>query len=270
MVKAQLAGETHRPQHAHRVLAVPPLRVVADEAQPSGAQVIEAVGVVEDGKVADVVVKGVDREIAPEGVLLDGSVGVVAQDQSVFDPPVGLCHVRVEAAEGRHLDDLGAEVDMGQAEASPDQPAIAKDPAYFFGLGVGGDVEVLGLAPEQEVADPAAHQMGLKAGLAQAIQDLEGIGADVGARDVVFRTGYDPRSGWTLGRAGPGLPRSARPSLRAGGGVGMTLPSGVRRGRIYIGRRRPGGCGQARRGGLWGVLPEEALADRRDPLLEGW
>ncbi len=270
--KAELAGETHRPQHPHRVLAVAPLRVVPNDAQPSGAQVFEAVGVVEDGEVGVVIVEGVDREVPPQGVLLDGPIGVVAHDQPVLYPAVGLRNVRVEAAEGRHLDDLGPKVDMGEAETPPDQTAVAKDPAHFLGLGIGGHVEVLGLAPEEEVADPAAHQMGLVPGLAQTIQDLQGVRADVGPGDVVLGPGNDPRPGRPLWRAGRDLRRSTGPGLAAGGGVRVRIAAWWPFGRDKIsflgGHLR--GSGDRGRCGAGIVHPEEALGERCDALLEGW
>jgi len=64
---------------------------------------------------------------------------------------------------------------VGQAEAATDQAAIAKEPPDLLRMRVGSDVEVLGLALEQEIADAAADQIGLEAGRGEAVKDLEGV-----------------------------------------------------------------------------------------------
>jgi hypothetical protein len=46
-----------------------------------------------------------------------------------------------------------------------------------------GDVEVLGLAREHQVAHPAADQVCVVAGAGEAIEDLEHVGVDIAARD---------------------------------------------------------------------------------------
>jgi hypothetical protein len=51
-----------------------------------------------------------------------------------------------------------------QAESTADQAAVAEHLAHFLRPGVGGDVEVLGFAAEQQIAYPAADQVGLVAG----------------------------------------------------------------------------------------------------------
>jgi hypothetical protein len=50
---------------------------------------------------------------------------------------------------------------------------------------VGGNVEILGLAPEQQVPHPAADQEGLVPGVAQPVHDLEGVLGDLLAREML-------------------------------------------------------------------------------------
>lgn len=145
----QLGGETHGPQHPHRVFLVT-LLGIADQADQAIANVVHAVGVIEDALAHRVVIQGVDGEVAALRVFFQGAVDVIAQDASalvarrlvaVFVFVV----LRMVGAEGRHLDDLATEVDMHQLETSPDDPRIAELGAYLLGRGAGGDVEILGV-----------------------------------------------------------------------------------------------------------------------------
>ncbi len=62
--------------------------------------------------------------------------------------------------EGRDLDDLGAELDVGEPEAAADDPAVPEQLLDLVRMRRRADVEVLGPAPEQEVAHAAADQVG--------------------------------------------------------------------------------------------------------------
>ena len=109
-----------------------------------------------------VVEEAVHREVAAARVLLGGAEDVVAGDEQVGVAGDVVAHVHRVLPEGRDLDDLAvAEEDVGQPEAPPDEPAVAEDGAHLAGVGVGGQVEVLGRAPEQRVAHAAAHEVGL-------------------------------------------------------------------------------------------------------------
>ncbi len=121
---------------------------------------------------------------------------------------------------------------MGEAEAAPDEAAVAEQAPHVFRVRVGRDVEVLGLPAEQQVAHPATDEERLVAGLAQAIHHLQRVARDIRARDVVFRPGYDPR----------GCPHACR---RAGQSVSacvsqahkFTTKQAARRRAIESGRR---------------------------------
>ena len=220
--KSELGLEARGAQHAHRILAIARLRI-ADHAQPVRREILRAADVVPDRKVGDVVVERVDGEIAPPDVLLDAAVDVVAQQPAVrivhaFD--LSTRHVefgllvelrrfpvlrirlrhrlfarrrRAGGAKRRHLDDLAAEHDMRQAKAPPDQARIAKQRPDLIRQRIGGDVEILRMAPEHDVAHAAADQKRLVAGLLQAIEHAQGVAGDIGAGDVVVGAGNDAR-----------------------------------------------------------------------------
>ncbi|MCY1400414.1 hypothetical protein D9M71_155040 [compost metagenome] len=182
-VEAELGGETHRAQHAHRVFLIA-LGGIADQAHQTVADVVHAVGVVEDALAGRIVVQRVDGEVAALGVVFLAAIDVVAQDASalVARRQVAVLVVlalRVIGTEGGDLDDLAAEVDMHQLEAAADHPGVAEFVAHLFGRGAGGHVEVLGLDPQQQVAHAAADQVGLVAGPLQAVDHADSIAADL-------------------------------------------------------------------------------------------
>jgi hypothetical protein len=78
-----------------------------------------------------------------------------------------------------------------ETKPAPDQPAVPKCRPYLFGRGIGGDVEVLGFPPKQEIAYAAANQIRLIAGFFQAIKNFNGIFADIRPGDIVLRSGND-------------------------------------------------------------------------------
>ena len=126
-----------------------------------------------------VVEEAVHGEVAPDGVLLGGAEDVVAGDEQILAGTQVLAHVDRVLAEGGDLDDLAAaEVDVGQPEAPADEAAVPEDGPYLARVGVGGHVEVLGRVAEQEVADAAAHQVGLVAHVPQARDHLERLGIE--------------------------------------------------------------------------------------------
>ena len=120
--------------------------------------------------------------------------GVVAPDQRV-----ALLGLRL-APERRDLDDLAAEAHVAEPEAPADDEAVAEQALHLLRVGVGADVEVLRAAAEQQVAHAAPHQVGQEAVVLQAVEDLQGIGVDVLARDGVLGA----RAG--SGESSPGMP----------------------------------------------------------------
>ncbi len=100
---------------------------------------------------------------------------------------------RVRRPEGRDLDDLVAEAYVREMKAPADQAAVAKQLLHLVRMRVGGDVEVLRMQAEQQVAHGAAHEKCLVASLFQPVQDLQRIRGDVGTRDRVLFARHDAR-----------------------------------------------------------------------------
>ena len=193
-LEPQLGGKAGGAQHAHRVFPVALLRV-ADQAQHAALDVAPALHEVVQGEVGDVVVKGVDGEIPAQGVFLDAAPGVVAQYQSGFLMGQVLVVVQVvplEGPEGGDLDDLAAEAYVHDLEAAADDAAALEQTVHLLRRGVGDHVEVLGLAPAQQVTQAAADQIGLETGLVQAVEHIQGGAGNVLAGDRVLVAGDHP------------------------------------------------------------------------------
>ena len=174
-------------------------------------EILEAADVVDDRERPDVVEQRVDREVAPEGVFLGRAVGVVALNQAIARrgaaagarflrrrsavgspgadrvsrrcPALGGFRFRRQLdgidlpAERRDLDGLGAELDVGEAEAPADDPAVAEQLLDLVRMRRRADVEVLRPAVEQQVADAAADQVGDVVVLVEPVEDLEASGS---------------------------------------------------------------------------------------------
>ena len=81
---------------------------------------------------------------------------------------------------------FGAELDVREAEAPADDPAVAKELLDLMRVRRRADVEILRPAAEQQVAHAAADQIGDVVVLVQPVQDFESVGIDVAARDRVL------------------------------------------------------------------------------------
>jgi hypothetical protein len=125
----------------------------------------------------DVIEEAVHGEVAPAGVLFGRAEDVVAADQELFDllDRHPLARVRPE---GRGLDDLGAKEDVGEAEAPPDDPRVPEEIFDLVGGRGGGDVEVLGGPPQEEIADATADQVRDMTIASQPPQDLVRVGVN--------------------------------------------------------------------------------------------
>src|SRR5690606_6107680 len=95
---------------------------------------------------------------------------------------VGLVALARVCPERAGLDDLRAEEHVGELEAATDDSAVAKHSADLLGSGAGGDVEVLGLAAQVEVAHATSHEEGLVSGCEQLADDLERVVVDIPER----------------------------------------------------------------------------------------
>ena len=181
-LEAELGGEAHRAQHAHRILAVARLGI-ADHAQPLAADVLHAVVIVDDLARGRVVVERVDREVAPRRILVLFAEQVVGQHAAVL---VGLAVRVVERAEGRDLDRLLPEHHVHEAEAAADDDGAAEMRLDLLRRGIGGDVEVLRRDAEQQVAHRAADEVGAMPGFLQRLAHAQRRARDQFLVDAVF------------------------------------------------------------------------------------
>ena len=125
-LEVQFGGETCRAKHPHR-----DLHGIAFLDRRSGVAfalgyVSHARRVVPDRKVSDVVIKRIDCEIASPDILLNGSVNVVAKNSTAIGLFTMLMFGGRRGAKGYDFDNLPSKVDVSQAKAAPDQPAVSK------------------------------------------------------------------------------------------------------------------------------------------------
>ena len=234
--EAQLGRQPRGTQHAHRILAVARFRV-ADQAQQARLHVLVAAHVVAHREILDRVIQGIGSEIAAHRVVLDAAIDVVAQQAAAV---VGLAVVVVVGAvgtEGGDLDDLAPIDHMRQAEAAADQAAIAEQRLDLLRGGVGGDIEILGLDPGQQVAHRTADQVAVETGLAQAVQHPQGALAHLLARDAVHVARDDAQLGDGFDCGCGGFGHALRP-CRVLPWTGGRVASG-RRGPLYYQARCP-------------------------------
>ena len=166
-LEIELRRKPHRTQHAHRVLAIAGGRV-ADHAQSAGLEVGHATEIVEHLVADRVVIERVDGEVATQRVFMLRAEDIVAKHPTML---IGL-GIGLQGAKGGGFDGLAPEHDMDDLEAPPDDAGAAKECLHFLGRGIGGDVEVFGLQPEQRVANAAADHEGL---VAASLQNLAGF-----------------------------------------------------------------------------------------------
>ena len=112
---------------------------------------------------------------------------------TAFVDAVVLVDRRMRGAERGDLDDLVAEAHVREVKAPADQPAVTEQLLDLVRMRVGGDVEVLRMQSEQQVAHGAADQEGLVARFLESVEDLQGVRGDVGPRDRMLVSGNDPR-----------------------------------------------------------------------------
>ena len=184
--KTETRRKLDGPHHAHRVFLEADGRV-ANRADNLAPKVLHPTNPVNDTEVADVVEEPVNRKVAPVGIGLGCSEGIVLKRPFrcvLNDFPNRL---RI-LAEGRRLNHLLAEADMGKPKAPPDEEAVAERTAHFVRFRACADVEVLRRAPHQQITDTTAHEVGGVAKAGEAVKDLQGIRVDVLARNAVLRS----------------------------------------------------------------------------------
>src|SRR5690606_30495015 len=134
----------------------------------------------------------------------------------------------VVGAEGGDFHQVAAHVDMDDLEAATDDAGAPEQGLDFLGGGVGGHVEVLGVATEEDVADAAARHIGLELVLLKHVYDLARATADIPGFDGVL-AGLEDMGANRWGAGFPGgedLDQPFQHRVFSSEGKGGSLPQG--------------------------------------------
>ena len=150
---------------------------------------------------------------------------------------------RLRGAERRHFDDFAAGVHVHEPEAPADDERAAEQRLHLLRRRVGGDVEVLRLDAEQQVADGAADHESLEARFLQVADDRARAVGQLRGADGMLRRTVDARC---LRADRPGSRRASRRRIMrkmggaasgSGRGVGVSV-----RARMIARARPPPRC----------------------------
>lgn len=139
----------------------------ADGADALGGQVFAAGDVIDDAIFQGIEEHAVDGEIASAGVFFRGSEADAAGAAAVF--------VFSISAEGGDFNDAFGAADEDDAEGGADGLGGGEKRADAVGGCVGGDVPILGDQTEEGVADASTGEICDVAGIAQALEDGQGV-----------------------------------------------------------------------------------------------
>ena len=217
-LEAQLGGEAHGPQHAHRVFPVAGHRI-AYHANAFLLEVGHAVLVIPDLFLHRIVKQRIDGEVTPQGIIHLAAEHVVAQQAAVR---IGLAVVvlalagNLVGAEGGNLDSFRTAHDVHDLKPAANDARAAEAGAHFVGSGVGGHVVILGRPAQQQVAHRAADDKGTESRRLQFRDRAQGAGADLLLADTV-----------------PGFRNDDRPGRGFAARLAFGLAWGFRRGLVF-------------------------------------
>src|SRR5690606_28030979 len=90
------------------------------------------------------------------------------------------------STEGGGFDDFLSEDPVHELEAAADDAGAPEQGADLLRRCIGGDVEILGLESDEEIAASAADDIGVVALLVQYFADFDGVARDVAPIDAVL------------------------------------------------------------------------------------
>ena len=177
-IKAKLGGKADGAKHANRIFPVAGFGV-SNQAELPVTEVFNAVGKINDGEIADAVVKGVDRKIAAQRIFLLVAVNIVPQQQTMFagfaivvwTVVVGFRRVTTECG---HFNHFAPEYNVNDPKTPTYQAGVAEQVVYFFRGGVGGYIKIFGLLPQKDVAYTAAYKVSLITGIVESTENFLG------------------------------------------------------------------------------------------------
>ncbi len=80
---------------------------------------------------------------------------------------------------------------MGQPETPSYKTTVSEQLLYLMGMGGCADIEVLGLPPQKEVPDTAAHKISYVTVSVKSVEHLQGVLVYIRAGDTVPWPGYN-------------------------------------------------------------------------------
>jgi hypothetical protein len=191
--QAQFGRQPHRAQHAHRVFAIAGIGI-ADQPQLPCLDVFQAAQIIPDLLGDRIVVQRIDREIPARGIVGLIAEDVVGENAAVL-VGVGFAGI-LRRAERRDFNGLRARQHVHQPEAAADDEGAAKQRLDLLRRGVGGDIEVLGLEAQQQIAHGPADDKGVKALALQPLDHLHRAAAHPHVADGIACRGGDDRFGF--------------------------------------------------------------------------
>ena len=205
----KLGRKTDRPEHPDRVFADSCCRVT-DGADEFLLEILHSADVVDDGKVGNIIGKGIDSKITAPGIFLGRAEKIVPEQHAVVtfqQMSVFTRHLlerrifrafrvsfsfrlvifrRVSAfTECCQLDDFVFEVEVRKPETPSNKTTVAEQFFDFRRGCVSCQVKIFRCPLEEQVTDRSADQEGFVAVVTEAIHDSQGIGADKAPGDVV-------------------------------------------------------------------------------------
>ena len=170
-IKIQFRCKANCPERSHRVFSYA-LCSVTDKSNFALRKVFHTTKVVDHAKVGDVVVEGVNREIAPDCIVCQCAAKYVVTHNATTVANLATITFGVCRPKRCNLDDVPAKDHMRQTKATPDKPAIVEQSFDFFRTGVSRDIEIFGPLAKQQVSHTTTNQVAGKARIVQTIQNF--------------------------------------------------------------------------------------------------
>ena len=182
---AQPGSKADSAQNAQLVF-FKPLQRVADRSNDPGLDVLAAADIIDHALLGWIVQEAVDREIAPQHILT--RIGKRDTDRP---PPVD---VSLIGAKRGHFERVSPVNHQDDTESSAHGLGTRKYSNDLIGPRARGDVVVRRLEPHHHVADAAADEVGFVTPVAEATNDLSGMGwiHGIGPRQPARNSGRAP------------------------------------------------------------------------------
>ena len=160
----EAGGKSHRAEDPEAVF-VEPFVGVADRANQAGAQIADTTDEIDHAVVERIEEHAADREVAPARIFFDRA--------EVHRRGAAAVDIGRVGAEGRNLELIAGDEHHDHSEPGPDRDRFVEQLLHHLGTGISRDVVVLGVGPEDPIADASAGEVGLEAGFVKAVHDAQ-------------------------------------------------------------------------------------------------